>query len=228
MAPLLETGCVESIGLPDGDVSYRVRGLEFARTQGDTLLAGLETKHVTSASTFREVEQFAAELARVRSFSTPDHLNPLYLKSRELWLESQVRAHLDEIDAGLRPAPVYGQAPTFAAGERGIIDLLACGYDGRLAILELKASQDIHLPLQALDYWMRVKWCLERAEFQPSGYFPDVELRPQPPRMLLIAPALDFHPSNESVLRYFSPAIEVERIGVGAEWRQELKIMFRM
>ena len=46
--------------------------------------------------------------------------------------------------------------------------------------------------------------------------------------MLLVAPALDFHPSNERVLRYFSPAIEVARVGVGAEWQRQLKVMFRM
>jgi hypothetical protein len=47
------------------------------------------------------------------------------------------------------------------------------------------------------------------------------------PRLLLVSPALDFHPSNERVLRYFSPHIPVERIGVGLEWRKELKVMYR-
>jgi hypothetical protein len=74
---------------------------------------------------------------------------------------------------------------------------------------------------------MRVKWHLERGEFHGRGYFPGVELREQPPRLLLVAPALDFHPSNETVLRYFSPEIEVERLGVGIEWRKELRVMFR-
>jgi hypothetical protein len=50
-------------------------------------------------------------------------------------------------------------------------------YSGRLAVLELKASQDIHLPLQALDYWIRVKWHLDRDEFSSHGYFPGVILR---------------------------------------------------
>ena len=84
------------------------------------------------------------------------------------------------------------------------------------------------MPLQALDYWIRVKWHLDRGEFERAGYFPGVGLRQDPPRMLLIAPALDFHPSNECVLRYFSSEIEVERVGVGGEWQRELKVMFRM
>lgn len=42
---------------------------------------------------------------------------------------------------------------------------------------------------------------------------------------MLVAPALEFHPSTESILGYFSPAIEVERIGVGIHWRRELDVM---
>jgi hypothetical protein len=127
----------------------------------------------------------------------------------------------------LFPAPLYGQVPQFAGGERGVLDILAADRVGRLAVIEVKARQDIHLPLQALDYWMRVKWHLERGEFSGRGYFPNIQIRADPPRLLLVAPALDFHPSNETVLRFFRPDIEVERVGVGLEWRQELRIMFR-
>ncbi len=79
---------------------------------------------------------------------------------------------IQEIDASLAPAPVYGQVPAFAAAERGVLDLLAVDHRGRLAVIELKASEDVHLPLQALDYWMRVQWHVEHSEFQANGYFP--------------------------------------------------------
>lgn len=148
-------------------------------------------------------------------------------ESPEAWLEARVRANIETIDPALFPQPVYGQVPQFAAGQRGIVDLLAVDRDGRLAVIELKASQDIHLPLQALDYWMRVCWHLERGEFANRGYFPGIALRPDPPRLLLVAPALDFHPTNEQVVRYFSPTVQVERIGVGLEWRKKLRVMFR-
>ena len=95
-------------------------------------------------------------------------------------------------------------------------------------MVELKASQDIHLPLQALDYWMRVKWHLNREEFSSRGYFPGIELRNETPRMLLVSPALEFHPTSETILQFLSPAVEVERIGVGAGWREKLQVMFRM
>ncbi len=164
----------------------------------------------------------------------PDRSNRRVLrpgKNPEAWLESEVRKHIREIDASFLSTPVYGQVPAFAATDRGVLDLLAVDHRGQLAVIELKASEDVHLPLQALDYWMRVQWHLERREFQANGYFPSAEIRREllcePPRLLLVSPALDFHPTNERVLRYLSSQIPVERVGVGVEWRRELKVMFR-
>jgi hypothetical protein len=145
----------------------------------------------------------------------------------EAWLERRVRADLESLDATLLTHPVYGQVAQFAGGDRGIIDLLAIDRDGRLAVIELKVDQNIHLPLQALDYWMRVKWHLDRGEIAESGHFTGLPLLMEAPRLLLVAPALEFHPANEIVLSFFSPEIPVERIGLGVQWRQELKVMFR-
>ncbi len=206
---------VETIDRGDGELSFRVHGLEFARTTpGREMVSGVSATR-------------AAELSRLRSPDAADRRNPLYLRNPEAWLESQVRAHIQEIDASLLPAPIYGQVPAFAAADRGVLDLLAIDNSGRLAVIELKASEDVHLPLQALDYWMRVRWHLERSEFQRNGYFPGHQPRREPPRLLLVSPALDFHSSNERVLRYLSPEIPVERLGVGLEWRKELKVMYR-
>ena len=114
----------------------------------------------------------AEELSRFRSPDATDRQNPLYLRNPEAWLESQVRKQIEAIDARLLPAPIYGQVPAFAAADRGVLDLLAVDRSGRLAVIELKASEDIHLPLQALDYWMRVKWHLDRREFSAQRLFP--------------------------------------------------------
>ena len=74
--------------------------------------------------------------------------------------------------------------PAFAGVERGILDLLAVDHTGRLAIVELKASADLQLPLQALDYWIRVKWHLDRGEF----VLPDEAVRTAPdPEAALLA-----------------------------------------
>ena len=51
---------------------------------------------------------------------------------------------------------------------------------------------------------------------------------PEPPRLLLVSPSLEFHPTTEAVLRYFSPQIELQRIGLGVEWRKGLEVMFRL
>src|SRR5581483_3092763 len=228
VAAVAENPAVETVARPDGEISLRVRGLEFARTEGDAIVFRDETNAISTSSNVAEIERIADRLADVRSPHTTEKLHPLYLKGRELWLESQVRAHMDEIDAALFPAPVYSQTMTLAGPDRGLVDLLAADRRGRLALLELKASQDIHLPLQALDYWIHVNWHLARGEFESAGYFPDRQLLKEPPRILLIAPALDFHPSNEKLLRFFSPEIEVQRIGIGAAWQRELKTMFRM
>jgi hypothetical protein len=219
---------VQALRRSDGALSLRIRGLEFARASRGELLFGLGKRAAVREANVEEAEQLAREIARLRSPSAADREHPLYRQQPEAWLESEVRANLEAIDATLLPDPVYGQVPALAGGERGVIDLLASDRAGRLAVLELKASEDIHLPMQALDYWMRVVWHLERSEFSAQGYFPGLELRRQWPRLLLVAPSLGFHPTTEAILRYFAPAIDVERIGLAVEWRQGPSVMFRI
>ncbi len=218
---------VEQLARPGGAVSLRVRGLEFARAERNQLHFGVTESTRAGESDLARIERLALELARMRSPEASDRENPLYRMHVECWLESQIRRHLEDIEPSLLPSPVYGQVPALAAGERGVLDLLAVERSGRLAVLEVKASQDLHLPLQALDYWLRVKWHLERNEFKTRGYFPGIELAAEPPRLLLIAPSLEFHPTTGTILRYFSPAVPVERIGLGVEWRRGLKVAFR-
>jgi len=217
---------VERVETGDGEVSLRVRGLEFARTEGAEFRFGLGERVVLGEPNLAECEQLARHLVGLRRAGARG--GDLYVRDPEAWLESQVRSHLATIDPALVPSPIYGQVPAFAAGDRGVLDLLAVDRTGRLAVIELKASPDLHLPLQALDYWMRVRWHLERGEFGERGYFPGASLRKDPPRLVLVAPALEFHPTTESILGHFSPEIEVERIGLGIHWRSRLEVMFRL
>jgi hypothetical protein len=46
--------------------------------------------------------------------------------------------------------------------------------------------------------------------------------------LLLIGPSLEFHPTTESILGYFSPEIEIERIGLALDWRKSMQVMFRL
>jgi hypothetical protein len=219
---------VEQVPKADGRVSLRVRGLEFAEISDGGLQFGLVERQPAASYHQPEIQSLVQELARARAPESADHSHGLYRRNPEAWLESQVRRQIETVDASLLPSPVYDQVPAFAGGERGILDLLAVDRGGRLAVLELKASADPQLPLQALDYWIRVKWHLDRGEFQTYGYFPGIALCPEPPRLLLVAPSLEFHTTTETVLEYFSPTIPVERIGVAVEWRKELRVMFRL
>jgi len=219
---------VESIPKADGRLSLRVHGMEFAELAGSELRFGLEERRPAGPRDMAEIERLAEELAGARLPDSADHEHPLYRRAPEAWLESEVRRQIEIVDASLLPDPIYDQVPAFAGGAHGILDLLAIDRSGRLAVLELKATADPNLPLQALDYWIRVKWHLDRGEFAAHGYFPGLALRGDPPRLLLVAPSLEFHPTTEALLSYFSPAIEVERIGLAVEWRKGLRIMFRL
>ena len=219
---------VETVPKADGRLSLRVHGLEFAELAGSELRFGLTERRLAGPQHAAEIERLAEELSRARLPDTADREHELYRRYPEAWLESQVRRQIETVDASLLADPIYDQVPAFAGGDRGILDLLAVDRAGRLAVLELKTSADPNLPLQALDYWIRVKWHLDREEFAARGYFPGIALWPEPPRLLLVAPSLEFHPTTEAILSYFSPNIEVERSGLAVEWRKGLQVMFRL
>lgn len=170
---------------------------------------------------------------RLRAASPPlEHLTAALERqaasgdSSERSLEARVRLQPDLIEPSLARAPVHGQVLAFAAGDRDLIDLLAVSVLGRLAVLELKTSEDIHLPIQALDYWMRIRWHAQCGEL--DHLFPGLPLAPSLPLLLLVAPAMSFHSSNAAILRHFSPEIEVERVGINSDWQHSLKVVVRL
>jgi hypothetical protein len=147
-----------------------------------------------------------------------------------------VSAHSSRVLPHLDPKHVYTQVPAIAgASDRGMLDLLGVTADGRLAVLELKAQDDLHFALQGLDYWIRVRHHHRETadpntglgEFQRHGYFRGVELSPLPPRLYLVAPALHIHPATETVLRYFSPAVEWNLLALDERWRRQIRVVWR-
>jgi hypothetical protein len=168
------------------------------------------------------------------------HTDPLFRLQPERWLEARFRNEIADLLPGLRGDLLYSQVPALSAGDRGMLDLLTLDRGGRLTVIELKADEDLHLPLQALDYWIRVRALNDDrhpaagneggrplSAFERQGYFAGAEVSPFPPRLLLAGPALRIHPANEPVLRYFSPQIEWELIALTEHWRRELKVVFR-
>ncbi len=163
----------------------------------------------------------------VTRLDPPPAARPATAPGPEAQLESAILADVRTLDAALLPQPVYRQAPAIAHIDRGILDLLAADRDGRLAVIELKVTQDVQLPLQALDYWMRVAWHLERGDFSRHGYFPGVALRSAPPLLYLAAPALEFHPTTATLVSFLSPSIPITCLGLGANWKEAVKVIHR-
>jgi hypothetical protein len=166
---------------------------------------------------------------RVQKSSNSDLTRPRLAPggdASEAAFEIAVRQSIQLIDPTLLSTPVHSQVLAFAAGDRDLIDLVAVTPAGRLAVLELKVSEDIHLPIQALDYWMRVKWHAHRGELQ--HLFPSVHLANLAPKLFLVAPATSFHSTSATVLRYFSSEVDVERVGINSEWESRFRVVLRL
>jgi hypothetical protein len=214
-----------AVAQADGTTGLRINGLEFARMAGGKLTCGISRRRQATPET---VIRTAQDIGVVRNPDAADRQHPLYTMHPEGWLESKIRAHPEAIDASLKTTPIYGQVPIFSGADRGVIDLLAIDCKGRLTVIEIKATADVQLPFQALDYWLRVRKHLAAGDFERLGYFTGHVVQPAEPRILLVAPALEFHSTTETLISSFRPEIEVTRIGLAADWRREMRVMFRL
>jgi hypothetical protein len=131
------------------------------------------------------------------------------------------------IHATLDSRFVYAQVFANTSSERGILDLLTVTSDGRLATLELRAAEHIHVPLQAANYWLRIRRHLQQDDFPRYGFFTGIELQPAAPIVYLVAPSLRFHPTTDPLLRHLSPEIEVVRVGLAESWRRGRRVVMR-
>lgn len=210
------------------EVWLRFRGLAFARWDDGKVFFGCpEPSEELRASSFSALRRLVQKLQEHRNPLATGTRHALYRAQAERWLEAIVREDVARVDAALDPRFAYSQVFTRAGGEHGILDVLTATRAGRLAILELKASEHIHLPLQAADYWNRINRQLEQRNFGRYGYFPGIELQAAPPLVYLVAPALRFHPSTDVLLRFLSPQIEVVRVGLAESWRRGLRVVMR-
>ena len=223
--------------LSSAEIAFRRHGLEFARAciahdpaslrSGEEIIFGVGAEErVLGESNAAAFAQLVRSIGEVRHPEGPrDH--PLWRLHPERWLESIVILDVRVIDERLDPACVYSQVPAFSASDRAMIDVLTVTHEGRLAVVELKANEDIHLPVQGLDYWSRVAWHHARGEFQRFGYFPGRELSPEKPLLFLVAPALHVHPATDILLRYLSPEIPWAMVAIDERWRENLRGVFR-
>jgi hypothetical protein len=211
--------------------SVRMAGLEVARIEGQLaprIYFGLEGRvRRLDESCHDEFRDFLRQVGRIRRAGSPDPQHEFYRLQSERWLESLLFQDITRLDPALSPDHVYPQVPAFSGRDRGVIDLLTTTRRGRLAVVELKVHEEINLPLQGLDYWLRVNWLQSRNQFQEFGYFQKCELLPAAPLLYLVSPAFRFHSTTEKLLRYFDRRIEVILIGINDSWRKDIQILFR-
>jgi hypothetical protein len=210
------------------EVTFCFHGLAFARWSREGIRFGLgdRLQNLTSAAE-PALQKLIRQLSLHRSSLATDTKHSLYRAAPERWLETLVLDNPDKLDAQLDPRHLYSQVPALSAGDRGVLDLLGVTRRGRLVVIELKASEDIQLPMQAVDYWLRVRRHQLQRDFQRFGYFVGVELDPKPPLVWLVAPGLRFHSTTSTLLRYLSPDIKVTCVGLNENWRCGIKIIFR-
>jgi hypothetical protein len=219
------------------ELAFRRRGLEFARArlahQPGSFRAAQEIAFGIGAEERVLEERSSADFAdlvrRMRVTRGPlgARHQPLWRLHPERWLESLVLHDVRALDERLDGSCVYSQVPAFSASDRAMLDVLTTTHDRRLAVVELKAAEDIHLPLQGLDYWSRVQWHHARGEFQKFGYFPGRELSEEDPLLLLVAPTQHVHPATDVVLHYIAAEIDWTLVGIDERWRDQLRVIFR-
>lgn len=212
---------------PDGLLTLDVRGLTVGEASRDKVTFGLQRQKPLSWGNLSEAQDLIERTADARRPDASDHNHQLYTVYPERWLESRIRADPAALDPSFRPSPWYRRIPETLGGDRGVLDLLGVDRSGRLVVLELKTEEELRLPIQALDYWMRVERHRERSDFSELGFFPGVPIADRPARLILVAPALKFHPKTGALLRQFAPSIPVERIGLTANWRHAVQCVFR-
>jgi len=211
-----------------GEVWLRFRGLAFACWNDGRVFFGTgERRKELSAAAWPALKKLLNDLEVYRHPLATDTRHALYRAQPERWLEAIVREDVTRVDAQLDARFVYAQVFANAGGEHGILDLLAATRSGRLAILELKASEHIHLALQAAGYWRHVHHHLQRDDLPRYGYFPGMQLQAAPPLVYLVAPALRFHPATDELLRCLTPEIDVARVGVAESWRRGVRVVMR-
>ncbi|MGH9755446.1 MAG: hypothetical protein ACREA2_21925 [Blastocatellia bacterium] len=217
-----------------GRERFEIKGLEFARLSAGGRakfgVAGARSEgeaNLLTESNFSELESLVRKIVRYRSADCLDRRHPFYLLRAEAWLESLLRRDIRRLDPTFDERFVYSQIPAWRADERSVIDLLTINYEGRLAVIEIKAAEDPQLPLQGIDYWLRVEQGRLRNEFKKRGLFEGVAIADGSPLLYLVAPRLRFHRTFEAVARCVSPRIEAYRIGVNTNWREGVKVHTR-
>jgi hypothetical protein len=215
--------------------TLRYQGLPFARVrrvmERDSVWFGIEgsRRRVLSERGDREFAKLLDDLQNHRVHHCRDRRHWFYRAAGEAWLESILRRDITKLDPGLIIAPLHAQFRTSPGGPAGPrpIDLLALRHDGRLAVIELKVSEDREHVFQGVDYWRRVEAHRRRGHISSARLFGDREISDESPLVYLVAPTLHFHPSFITLARTIAPDIEIYRFDINEDWRAGVRVVRR-
>jgi hypothetical protein len=222
----------EAVGIhvvpPEDEVVLRFRGLPFAKWKNGRVFFGRDgVWKELSKTNEHALKQLVLDLKKFRSPLATSPQHPLYRAQAERWLQWVLMRDVSLLDSALDPEHVYEQVIAQAGGQRGILDLLTVTRTKRLAILELKAAENVDLPLQAAQYWARIRRHQTEGDLARYGYFPGLQLQDVSPIVYLVAPALRFHPTTDTILKYLTPEMEIIRLGLPERWRRGLRVVMR-
>jgi hypothetical protein len=211
-------------------VKVEINGLELARAYCGNrarIEFGVEEKKILSRNNEIELVALVEAVANYRCSGSLMKQHPYYRMAGEAWLEAILRRDIRALDPELSPGYLYSQVPAIKQSNEKFIDLLAVRSDGQLTIIELKVGEEVELPFQGLDYWLRVEWHRARADFLRQGYFPGIALKDAPARIYLVAPRLRFHKNFVMLARLIDSRAAVFRIAINDNWREGLKVYDR-
>jgi hypothetical protein len=211
-------------------VSVSIRGLEVARVWINRPRVEFGIGEVRLKLNQRNEHELVRLIRETISRRRPESglRNEMMFRFQpERWLESIISRDVTALDSTLDPRFVYSQVPTYRGEQRTFIDLLAVTREGRLAVMELKVSEEPEFPFQALDYWLRVEWHRSRGDFHRRGYFEGLDLIDEPAMLYLVAPLFRFHETTRLIAGSISERVPVYRIGINEDWRRGVRVLLR-
>jgi len=216
--------------------TLRYFGLPFARVRRvmgtERVWFGLEgsRRRLLDEKSEREFQDLLIDLQEHRAAGAGDRRHALYRNAAEAWLESLLRRDITKLDPGLIIAPLHAQFRTARGATISVrpIDLLALRHDGRLAVIELKVSEDREHVLQGVDYWQRVEAHRRRGHIARAKLFGECKIKNDSPLIYLVAPTLRVHPAFNTLARSIAPDIEIYRFDINEDWRSGVRVMRRL
>jgi hypothetical protein len=216
--------------------TLRYFGLPFARVRrfmgSERVWFGLEgsKRRLLDEAREGEFQNLLIDLEEHRAVHAADRRHALYRNAAEAWLEALLRRDITKLDPGLIMAPLHAQFRTSRGGAISVrpIDLLALRHDGRLAVIELKVSEDREHVLQGVDYWQRVEAHRRRGHISKAKLFGNRRIKNESPLIYLVAPTLRVHPAFNTLARSIATDIEIYRFDINEDWRAGVRVMRRI